>query len=148
MKSKLLFSLLLLTFSLVGHAATESQQELNKQVVTKFYQQALNDKDGEAAAHYLGKVYIQHNPNAQDGVEGFKKYIDYLKKNSPNGKSEIKQVFAEGDYVILHVKSTRSPEDNGQAIIDIFRLENGKIVEHWDVIQAIPKQSANGNGMF
>jgi predicted SnoaL-like aldol condensation-catalyzing enzyme len=57
-------------------------------------------------------------------------------------------VFADGDYVILHVHAVRVPGTRGNAIVDIFKLENGKIVEHWDVIQEIPGEAANPNGMF
>ncbi|KTC86983.1 ester cyclase [Legionella brunensis] len=128
--------------------ANESSQALKKQAVTEFYQKAINEKNFTAAEGYLGPWYIQHNPLAQDGIDGFKQYIDYLKTNYPQSHSEIKRVFAEGDYVILHVHSIKEPGTKGQAIIDIFRLENNKIVEHWDVIQNIPTESANGNGMF
>ena len=148
MKFNLLFSGLLLIFSVAAHAETQSQQQINKQTVIDFYQTGINQKDGESAAKYLGKNYVQHNPNAQDGVEGFKNYVNYLKTNQSQSHSEIKQVFTDGDYVILHVKSTLLPGDSGQAVIDIFKLEDGKIVEHWDVIQSIPQQSANHNGMF
>ena len=65
-----------------------------------------------------------------------------------NSKSEIKRVFAEGDYVILHVHAVREPGQRGSAIVDIFKLENGKVVEHWDVAQDVPEKAANSNGMF
>ena len=122
--------------------------DTNKKVVIDFYEKGLNQKDFEAAAKHFGPRYIQHNPNAPDGIEGFKAFIAMRKEKSPNAKSEIKRVFAEGDYVILHVHSVREPGERGVAIVDIFRLENGKIVEHWDVVQAIPEKPANNNGMF
>lgn len=142
----------LLTYVLVSSAnvgfAAESEQEINKKVVTQFYQNALNDKNFTAAEPYLGPWYIQHNPLAQDGIDGFKQFIEYLKSTYPQSHSEIKRIIAEGDYVILHVHSIKEPGTRGQAIIDIFRLEHNKIVEHWDVIQEIPAESANNNGMF
>ncbi|KTC98420.1 ester cyclase [Legionella erythra] len=128
--------------------AGKGQQEINKEVVTQFYQKAINDKDFAAAETYMGPWYIQHNPLANDGIDGFKQYLDYLKSTYPQSHSEIKRVMAEGDYVILHVHSIKEPGTRGQAIVDIFRLENNKIVEHWDVIQNIPDQAANSNGMF
>jgi len=131
----------------IGFAAV-SEQEINKNVVTQFYQKALNDKNFTAAQPYLGPWYIQHNPLAQDGIEGFKQYIEYLKNVYPQSHSEIKRIMAEGDYVILHVHSIKEPGTQGQAIVDIFRLEHNKIVEHWDVIQEIPSGAANSNGMF
>ncbi|KTC92166.1 nuclear transport factor 2 family protein [Legionella cincinnatiensis] len=125
-----------------------SLQEENKQVVTRFYQKALNEKNFDAAQEYLGEWYIQHNPLAQDGLEGLKNYINYLKINYPHSHSEIKRIFAEGNFVIVHVHSVLEPNTQGRAIIDVFRLEKNKIYEHWDVIQDIPAESANNNGMF
>ena len=122
--------------------------ETNKKIVVDFYEKALNQKDFEAAAQHFGPRYIQHNPNAPDGPEGFKGLVTFLKDKFPNSKSEIKRVFAEGDYVILHVHSVREPGQRGRAIVDIFRLENGKIVEHWDVVQDVPEKAANTNTMF
>jgi len=120
----------------------------NKKVVLDFYDKALNQKDFDAASKYFGTRYIQHNPGAPDGIEGFKAFIAQRKEKFPNARSEVKRSFADGDYVILHVHSVREPSDRGVAIVDIFRLENGKIVEHWDVAQPIPEKTANGNGMF
>ena len=120
----------------------------NKKNVVEFYEKAINQKDFDAASKYLGSRYIQHNPTAPDGAEGLKGFIGFLKSKFPGSKSEIKRVFAEGDYVILHVHAVREPGTRGRAIVDIFRLENGKIVEHWDVAQDIPEKPANSNGMF
>jgi len=134
---------------LSGAAFAESdQQAANKQTVVAFYDAAINQKDIGAASQYIGSRYTQHNPNAADGPEGFKRFIEFLREKFPSARSEIKKVFADGDYVILHVHAVREPGTRGNAIVDIFKLENGKIVEHWDVIQPIPEQAANGNGMF
>ena len=141
-----------MTFGLLSSPAmaadTASQKEANRQVVLNFYEKGLNEKNADAALEYVGDKYIQHNPNAADGPEGFKSYIAYLKQNHPQSHSEIKQSFVDGDYVILHVHAVRDPGERGNAIVDIFRLENGKIVEHWDVSQAIPKKMAHDNGML
>jgi predicted SnoaL-like aldol condensation-catalyzing enzyme len=85
---------------------------------------------------------------AADGPGGLQGYLQFLRAKYPNSHSEIKRVFAEGDYVILHVHAIREPGTRGNAIVDIFKLENGKVVEHWDVIQEIPEKAANTNGMF
>jgi predicted SnoaL-like aldol condensation-catalyzing enzyme len=122
--------------------------EANKKAVEKFYDLIINKKDFESASEYIGSRYTQHNPLVADGPEGLKAFVDFLKSNYPDAKSEIKRVFTEGDYVILHVHSIRIPNTRGRAIIEIFKLENGKIVEHWDTIQDIPETSANPNGMF
>jgi predicted SnoaL-like aldol condensation-catalyzing enzyme len=124
------------------------QQETNKKNVVEFYEKALNQKDFEAASRYLGPRYTQHNPVAADGPEGLKAFIQFLRDKFPSSRSEIKRVFADGDYVMLHVHAIREPGTRGRAIVDIFKLENGKIVEHWDVAQDIPEKAANPNGMF
>jgi predicted SnoaL-like aldol condensation-catalyzing enzyme len=129
-------------------AAQPSQLELNKRVATEFYDAAINRKDFAAASQYLGSAYRQHNPTAADGAEGLRAFIDFLKTRFPTQRGEIKRVIAEGDLVVLHVHSTRGDDSPGRAIVDIFRVENGKVVEHWDVIQDIPAQPANANGMF
>ena len=129
-------------------SAAHADLATNKKNVVEFYDKAINQKDFDAASKYLGSRYIQHNPTAPDGAEGLKGFIGFLKSKFPGAKSEIKRVFAEGDYVILHVHAVREPGTRGRAIIDIFRLENGKIVEHWDVAQDIPEKPANSNGMF
>ena len=85
---------------------------------------------------------------AADGPDGLKRLVTLLKEKFPNSRSEIKRAIAEGDLVVLHVHSVREPGQRGRAIVDIFRLENGKIVEHWDVNQPVPEQAANGNTMF
>ncbi|QCK87473.1 polyketide cyclase [Phreatobacter aquaticus] len=129
-------------------SAQASTLEANKRTVVDFYEKGLNQKDFEAAAVHFGPRYIQHNPVAPDGIEGFKAFIAFRKERTPQARGEIKRVFAEGDFVILHVHAKRDANDRGTAIVDIFRLEAGKIVEHWDVIQPIPETMAHGNGMF
>ncbi|MEE8343928.1 MAG: nuclear transport factor 2 family protein [Woeseiaceae bacterium] len=128
--------------------AGPSDEDRNKEAVIAFYNAAINDKDFEAASAYLGDKYIQHNPLAADGPEGLKAFLDFAKANLSSFKVEFKRVFADGDYVIVHAHATSGPDDRGSAVMDIFRLENGKVVEHWDVIQAIPETAANENTMF
>src|SRR3954447_8324756 len=134
--------------ALFASTANAADLERNKKNVVDFYEKGLNQKDFAAASKHFGATYIQHNPSAADGPEGFKGFVDFLKAKFPQSKSEIKRVFAEGDYVILHVHALREPGTRGRAIVDIFRLENGKIVEHWDVAQDVPEKAANPNGMF
>ena len=129
-------------------AADVQQMERNKKTVVDFYEKAINQKDFEAAAKYFGPRYTQHNPNAADGPEGLRAFLGFLREKFPQSRSEIKRVFADGDYVILHVHAVREPGSRGSAIVDIFKLEDGKIVEHWDVVQPIPEKALNANGMF
>ena len=128
--------------------AATARQEANRQAVLAFYEKGLNQKDADAALQYVGSRYVQHNPTAADGPEGFRKFVAFLREKFPRSRSEIKRSFVEGDYVILHVHAVREPGTRGNAIVDIFRLENGKIVEHWDVVQPVPETAANTNGMF
>jgi predicted SnoaL-like aldol condensation-catalyzing enzyme len=129
-------------------AADAQQMEQNKKTVVEFYEKAINQKDFEAASTYLGTRYTQHNPIAADGPDGLKAFLGFLKEKFPQSRSEIKRVLADGDYVILHVHAVREPGTRGSAIVDIFKLEQGKIVEHWDVVQPIPEKAANTNEMF
>jgi predicted SnoaL-like aldol condensation-catalyzing enzyme len=124
-----------------------SDLETNKKNVVEFYDLIINKKDFESGRKYMADSYIQHNPRVADGHDGLKNHIEDLKTNLPDVRSEIKKIIAEGDYVVLHVHSRRTPERQ-LAIIEMFRLEDGKIAEHWDVIQEIPETSLNPNGMF
>ena len=121
----------------------------NKQIVTSFYNMVFRDhRVAEGFATYVGERYTQHNPLVPDGSAaaiGF--FVPYFAAN-PEAKSEIKRVIAEGDLVVLHVHARQRAGDLGRAIVDIFRVEAGKIVEHWDVIQPVPAQAANTNTMF
>jgi predicted SnoaL-like aldol condensation-catalyzing enzyme len=129
-------------------AADTAQMEANKKIVLDFYDKAINQKDFDAAKVYFGSHYTQHNPRAADGPEGLKAFIGFLKMKFPQYHSTFKRVLADGDFVVVHVHNIPKPGDRGRAIIDIFRLENGKIVEHWDVGQDIPEKALNNNTMF
>jgi predicted SnoaL-like aldol condensation-catalyzing enzyme len=129
-------------------APAGSNEETNRRVVLHFYEAGLNQLDFATAARFFGDRYIQHNPTAKDGPLGFKGFVDSLRREHPHTRVEIVRVIAEGDLVVLHVHAFLEPGDRGLAIVDIYRLEHHKIVEHWDVIQRVPEQSANPNGMF
>ncbi len=129
-------------------AGNSAQEEMNKKNVVEFYNAYFNQKDFEAASEYVGSRYTQHNPMGADNLEGIKNLILFLREKLPNFHIEIKRVFADGDYVITHVHSVANPGDRGSAAIDIFKLEDGKIVEHWDAVQAIPEKAFNTNTMF
>ena len=123
-------------------------EESNKETVVAFYDAAINDKDFAAASAYLGDKYIQHNPLAADGPEGLQAFLEFASENLSGFKVEFKRVLADGDFVIVHAHATNGPNDRGSAVMDIFRLEDGKVVEHWDVMQPISETAQNDNTMF
>lgn len=123
--------------------------EANKKTVLAYYDLAFNQrKPEEAVAQYLGPYYRQHNPMADDGAAAFIGFVKWFSTEFPQMKVTFKRAIAEGDMVAVHCHIQKSPTDRGQAVIDLFRLEDGKVVEHWDVIQDIPETAANRNTMF
>lgn len=122
--------------------------ETNKALVQAFYQKALNERNADAADGFLGDTYKQHNPLIEDDRAGLRKYLNCIIENFAQANNKGVSVFADGDFVILHVHRVRTPGTRGDAIVDIFRVEDGQIVEHWDVIQPIPETASNGNTMF
>jgi predicted SnoaL-like aldol condensation-catalyzing enzyme len=130
-------------------SAADSTLDRNKRNVVAFYDLMFNKcKPAEAIDQYVGAEYIQHNPRVADGKAAFIDYFLRMAKEYPGKSVEFKHVFAEGQFVVLHCLQ-RATHDHDWAGMDIFRLDNnGKIVEHWDVLQIIPEKSANANGMF
>lgn len=129
-------------------AAKAAREDRNKQVVLEFYRRVLIPMDFTAAPQFFGPSYTQHNPAATDGPPGLKAFLARVRVESPHAQTFIKRVFADGDHVIVHSHVIPDPDAPGLAVIDIMRLENGKLVEHWDVIQPIPLEPLNSNTMF
>jgi predicted SnoaL-like aldol condensation-catalyzing enzyme len=121
--------------------------EKNKKIVVEFYQKLFGDKDVSVIDQYLVDDYIQHNPGVADGRQALKDIAAKWLANQPKSTVDFQKVAADGDLVFLHIK-TKSNSGKDVSLIDIFRLKEGKIVEHWDIMQEVPEKSANPHPMF
>lgn len=146
MKAKII-TLSLLCFTL-GTIETQAQQtEKNKQLVTTAYQRIFGKLDTTAVDEFMSKEFLQHNPTIADGQDGVKALVKMLTSQGvPKQKIEFKHVIAEGDIVILHSRYEMAGKE--MRFIDIYRVQNNKIVEHWDAMMKMPEKRANNNPMF
>jgi predicted SnoaL-like aldol condensation-catalyzing enzyme len=135
--------------ALATNARAETAQEArNKQIAIAFYNAALNEKNWDKARTYIGPRYVQHSIYMQDGPAGLEDLVRRIRKQFPDNRGEIERAFADGDIVVLYLHVTRTRQDPGWAVIEMMRLKNDKVVEHWDDLQRIPKDMADKNSMF
>ena len=120
----------------------------NKTIAVDFYCTAFGGEPEKASSHHMGREYVQHSPQYGDGSAAFETFILGMRSQYPDMSLEVKRVIAEGDLVVLHSHLTLTPKEPGLALADFFRMEDGKVVEHWDVVQIVPDTSENSNTMF
>ena len=120
----------------------------NLTFVLEMFEHVLNPMDSGAVDRFISPDYIQHNQMAEPGREGLKRFLDMIKAQTPEAVHDVKRAFVDGDHVTVHYHVRRWPNDPGLAVIDIFRLENGMIAEHWDVMQDVTEGGPNPLGPF
>lgn len=128
--------------------ALTSTETRNLERVRGLYRDVLDPHDRTRLAEYLVPDYIQHSPEATDGLGGIGDFLDWLKRDHPGHRNHIQRMLAQDDHVVVHLRVT-VPGQADLAVVDIFRLDAaGMIAEHWDIVQRVPENPKNGNGMF
>lgn len=124
------------------------QEQRNLKAVLDFYDVVINGQQYERAGEFLDDNYIQHKPEVETGPEGVLNFVRWIYEQSPQHRARIVRSFVEDNYVILHVHIMNGVEAPNIAVMDIFRVENGKLMEHWDVASPVPETAKNDNGVF
>ena len=125
-----------------------AEEQANLDFVLAMFEQVLNPMNSGAVERFIHADYIQHNQLAEPGREGLKRFLDMIREQTPEAVHDVKRAFVDGDHVTVHYHVRRWPGDLGWAVIDIFRVEDGVIAEHWDVMQDVVEGGPNPNGMF
>lgn len=125
-----------------------AEEEANLKLVLDMFTAVLNPMDSGAVDRFIAPDYIQHNQAAEPGRDGLKRFLDMIREQTPQAVHDVKRAFVDGDHVIVHYHVRRWPDDRGWAVIDIFRIENGMIAEHWDVMQDVAEGGPNPNPPF
>ena len=123
-------------------------EQANLDLVLAMFAQVLNPMDSSAVDRFIAEDYIQHSQLAEPGREALKGFLDMIRQDTPEAVHDIKRAFVDGDHVVVHYHVRRWPEDTGWAVIDIFRVEDGLIAEHWDVMQDVTPGGPNPNSQF
>jgi predicted SnoaL-like aldol condensation-catalyzing enzyme len=124
------------------------QEQRNLDHVLGLFRDVLVPLDAAQVDRYIAPDYIQHSPMAAPGRESLKAFLSTVRAASPNASQRLLRAFVDGDHVIIHYHVKRDPEDRGFVVMDIFRLTNGMVVEHWDCVQDVPAHSPNPISMF
>lgn len=123
-------------------------EQANLDLVLGMYRDVLMPMDGAQVDDYIAPDYIQHSSLAEPTVQALKDFLDFVRVQSPDATHNLKRAFVDGDHVIVHHHVIRFAGDPGMAVVDIFRVADGKIVEHWDVLQDVPADPVNPLPMF
>ena len=124
------------------------QEQANLDLVLGMFAEVLNPMDSDAVDRFIAPGYIQHNQSVEPGREALKAFLDLIREQTPQAVHDVKRAFVDGDHVIVHYHVRRWPGDAGWAVIDIFRLEDGLIAEHWDVMQDVVEGGPNPASPF
>jgi len=131
--------------ALIGAAPAASD---NRAIVTDFARLFYMEKDVRAAFdRHVAPDYIQHNPGIADGRDAAVAALA-PKFSSPGARFEIQRILVDGDMAVIHLRARLTPDSRGLAVVDMYRIKGGRIVEHWDVLQPVPEHSANPHPMF
>jgi predicted SnoaL-like aldol condensation-catalyzing enzyme len=123
-------------------------EQANLDLVLAMYRDVLMPMDSARVDDYIVPGYIQHSSLAEAGVAALKAFLDFVRVQSPDATHNLKRAFVDGDHVVVHHHVIRHADDPGMAVVDIFRVEGGRIVEHWDVLQDVPEKPVNPLPMF
>jgi predicted SnoaL-like aldol condensation-catalyzing enzyme len=129
----------------MSHSAEE---QANLDLVLAMFRDMLNPMDSGAVDRFIAEDYIQHNQSVAPGRQPLKDFLDMIRERTPQAVHDVKRAFVDGAHVVVHYHVRRWPDDLGWAVIDIFRVENGKVAEHWDVMQDVAEGGPNPNSMF
>lgn len=133
----------------ISTANTKTADDLEKEARNKELVVGLFSASGpDAITDLMADDYKQHNPTVADGKAGAVEFFAEQFRLYPNARAHVAHVAADGDLVWVHAHLVRFPKDPGIALVDIFRVKDGKLVEHWDIMQDVPEKAANSNSMF
>ena len=125
-----------------------SEEQANLDLVLAMFAEVLNPMDSSAVDRFIAPGYIQHSQLAPPGRDALKAFLDMIRAETPDAVHDVKRAFVDGDHVVVHYHVRRWPDDLGWAVIDIFRVEDGLIAEHWDVLQDVVEGGPNPVGPF